>query len=124
MTKEDSEVLHSPGHPELWSSLPPATTAASEAVAADRAAITSTQSEETESEEESTPTTSGRKRKRALRLSMFEVSEIAVSKGIKSYLGLLALAKRQKTEGKTDLAQFIVKRGKKAVEEAIKAGGE
>ena len=124
VTKEDSEVLHSPGHPDLWNSQPPVTTAASEAVAADRAAITSTQSEETESEEESTPTTSGRKRKRAPRLSMFEVSEIAVSKGIKSYLGLLALAKRQKTEGKTDLAQFIVNRGKKAVEEAIKTGWE
>lgn len=76
VTKEDSEVLHSPGHPDLWNSQPPVTTAASEAVAADRAAITSTQSEETESEEESTPTTSGRKRKRAPRLSMFEVSEI------------------------------------------------
>ena len=55
---------------------------------------------------------------------MFEVSEIAVSKGIKSCLGLLALAKRQKKEGKTDLAQFIVNRGKKAVEEAIKTGWE
>lgn len=39
---------------------------------------------------------------------MFEVSEIAVSKGIKTYLELLALAERQKAERKTDLAQFIV----------------
>ena len=46
---------------------------------------------------------------------MFEVSELAVSKGIKNYLQLLALAKRQKTEGKKDLAEFIVNRGKKAV---------
>ena len=97
VTKEDSEVLHSPGHPDLWNSQPPVTTAASKAVAADRTAIRSTQSEETESEEESTPTTSGRKRKRAPRLSIFEVSEITVSKGIRTYLGLLALAKRQKT---------------------------
>lgn len=39
---------------------------------------------------------------------MFEVSEIAVSKGIKTNLELLALAERQKAERKTDLAQFIV----------------
>ena len=55
---------------------------------------------------------------------MFEVSELAVSKRIKDYLQLLALAKRQKTEGKKDLAEFIVNRGKKAVEEALKLGWE
>ena len=49
-----------------------------------------------------------KKGKQPPRLSMFEVSEIAVSKGIKTYLELLALAERQKAERKTDLAQFIV----------------
>ena len=71
----------------------------------------------------STSETKGKKRKRVARsLSMFDISEIAVSKGIRIYLDLLALAKRQKKEGKNDLAQFIVNRGKKTVEEAIKTG--
>ena len=58
----------------------------------------------------------------AKQLSMFVVSELAFSKGIKDYLQLLALAKRQKTEGKTDLAEFIIYRGKNAVDEALKLG--
>ena len=79
-----------------------------------------------ESGEESSASTrsSSKKRKRPSRLTIFDVSEIAVSKGIKTYLELLALAKRQKMEGKTDLAQFVVNRGKKAVEEAIRTGWE
>ena len=53
---------------------------------------------------------------------MFEVSEIAVSKGINTYTELLAHAQRQKREGKTDLIEFIVNRGRKMVEEAIRTG--
>ena len=55
---------------------------------------------------------------------MFEVSEIAVSKGINTYTELLALAQRQKREGKTYLAEFIVNRGKKTVEQAIRTSWE
>ena len=55
---------------------------------------------------------------------MFEVSEIAVSKGIQTYTELLALAQRQKREGKIDLAEFIVNRWRKTVEEAISTGWE
>ena len=59
-------------------------------------------------EEDSTTSSASKKRKRPPRLSMFEVSEIAVSKGIQAYTDLLALAPRQKREGKIDLAEFIV----------------
>ena len=43
------------------------------------------------------------KKLRRSRLSVFEVSEIAVGKGIKPRTWLLALANKQKQEGKTDL---------------------
>ena len=64
-----------------------------------------------------------RKRK-TLRLSIFDVSKLVVAKGIKSRLELLALASRQMKEGKEDLAQFIANRGSKVVDEAIQVGWE
>ena len=119
--KEDNDVVMSSNHPDLWNTPPPATTAASEAIAAEREHEQEIEGQES-GEESSATRSSSKKRKRPPRLTMFDVSEIAVSKGIKTYLELLALAKRQKMEGKTDLAQFIVNRGKKAVEEAIRTG--
>ena len=55
-------------------------------------------------------------------LSVFDVSQIAIDKGIKTRTELLALANAQKKEGKTDLAEFITNRGYKAVDEAITIG--
>ena len=111
----------SANHPDLWNTAPPATTAASEAIAAEREDAREIDGEDS-GEGDSVRTSN--KRKRTPRLSMFDVSEIVVSKGIRSYLELLAVAKRQKMEGKTDLAQFIVNKGKGKVEEAIKTGWE
>ena len=65
-----------------------------------------------------------RKRGRQSRLSIYEVSQMAVQKGIKSRLQLLSLTNQQKREGKTDLAEFIANRGYKAVEEALTVGWE
>ena len=65
-----------------------------------------------------------RKRGRQPRLSLYEVSQPAVQKGIKSRLEMLSLANQQKKEGKTDLAKFIDYRGYKAVEEALRVGCE
>ena len=47
-----------------------------------------------------------RKRRRQPRLSICEVSQVAVQKGIKSRLELVSLANQQKKEGRTDLAEF------------------
>ena len=55
-------------------------------------------------------------------MSIFDVSQIAVERGIKTRLELVALASQQKGEGKTDLVQFS--RGSKAVEEALSIGWE
>ena len=52
------------------------------------------------------------------------MSTIVVSKQIKSRTELLALASAQKAEGKTDLAEFIVNRGTKVVEEVIATAWE
>jgi len=48
------------------------------------------------------------------------VSEIVVEKGIKSITELRALASEQKTEGKTDLAEFIVNRTPRVVSDIVK----
>ena len=109
-------------HPDLWNAGPPPTMAASEAAVEECRGLQ--QNEMSGEEERGSARSVSKKRKRPPRLNMCEVSEIAVSKGIKMYVELLALAKRQKTKGKTDLAQFIANRGKKAAEEAIRTGWE
>ena len=108
-TKEDPEYVQSVNHPDLVNSTPPRTQEAS---------LTTT-------ERGGTKRTAKKPRKRkALRLSIFDVSKLVVAKGIKSRLELLALAPRQMKEGKEDLAQFIANRGSKVVDEAIQVGWE
>ena len=106
-TKEDQDYLESQGHPDLKNE--PRT---------QKASLSRTRSGGNGK--------GGKKRKRGrkARLSPYEVSQIAVEKGIKSTLELLALANQQKRDGKTDLAEFIANRGCKAVEEALQIGWE
>lgn len=104
VVKEDGEALMSPGHPDLGAGQSPHTSRASA-----RRHCASKGSE------------ASQPRKKA-RLSSFDVSEIVVEKGIRTRLGLLALATKQKAEGKTDLAEFIINRGKRVVNDAIEVG--
>ena len=130
VTKEDECYLESPNHPDLKNEGPPRTMNASQALL-DR--TRGLESQETVSEqdtscsggsdEESRPRQPVKKSRHS-RLSVFDVSEIAVGKGIKTRTELLALANGQKQEGKTDLAEFISNRGPKAVAEAISTGWE
>ena len=104
-TKDDTDFVLSEGHPDLGNV--PQTQQASRARAkgsGNRKKIS--------------------KRARTPRLSVYDVSQIAVSKGIKTRLELLALANAQKKSGKTDLAEFVANRGYKAVEDALKVGWE
>ena len=89
-TKEDSGFLQSDSHPDLAGVGEPSTYQAS---AARRCSTTDTS------------TSRSKKRRLAKSLSIFQVSEIPVKKGIKTRLELMALANDQKKEGKTDLAQ-------------------
>ena len=133
-TKEDERFLQSPGHPDLINSGPPRTISASQARAKRRRVedpVTESESgekevevKEREGEEGSASsgrgaTKSSSTRRRSQRLSSFQVSEIVVSKQIKTRTELLALASTQKAEGKTDLAEFIVNRGNKVAKEVI-----
>ena len=52
-------------------------------------------------------------------MTSYELSEIILAKNIKSRTELLALAREQKLEGKTDIAEFIVNRGAKVVADVL-----
>ena len=108
-TKEDSSSLQSMNHPDLRNDGAPITTNASCALRERRLG---------EGDED----TSNKKGKGKRSLSIFDVSQIAVDRRIKTRLELVALASQQKREGKTDLVQFS--RGSKAVEEALSIGWE
>ena len=110
-TKEDSSSLQSMNHPDLRNVGAPITTKASCALRERRLG---------EGDEDA----SYKKGKRKRWLSIFDVSQIAVEREIKTRLELVALASQQKREGKSDLAQFIANTGSKAVEEALSIGWE
>ena len=57
-------------------------------------------------------------------MSSYELSEIVVAKRIKTRTELLALAREQKLEGKTDIAEFIINRGSKVVAEILESAWE
>lgn len=101
VVKEDDNALHSPGHPDLGDCSPKSTAASRKRTKSSTAQSSS----------------KGKKKKR---LSAFDVSEIVVQRNIKTRTQLLVLANQQKQNGKTDLAEFIVNRGAKCVDEAIR----
>lgn len=106
MTKEDEEVLQSCDHPDLWNSKAPRTSKASEKRA-----------EVGRMKNSNNPGPSAPKKRK--RLSAYELSEIISEKGIKTRTELLALAKEQQEQGKTDIAEFVVNRGPRVVAEVI-----
>jgi len=126
VTKEDDSYVESPNHPDLTNQGPPRTLAASQTL------VNCTHGREPGSEKESSGGDLGEegdlrrpnKNPRHSRLSVIEVSEIAVGNGIKTSTELLALANEQKKEGKTDLEEFVLNRGPKAVTEALSTGWE
>ena len=114
-TKEDERFLQSPGHPDLINSGPPRTMSASQARAKRRRVEDpATESEsgedevevkEREGEEGSASSASGAtkstsRRRRSRCLSSFQVSEIVVSKQIKTKTELLALACKHPKSGR------------------------
>ena len=103
-TKEDLLYIESTNHPVLTN------------------APKTQQASERSSKKRTKTAKKDQKRVRKSRLSVYEVSQIAVEKGIKTRLEFLALAKSQKDEGKTDLAEFIANRGLKNLDEAISIG--
>ena len=135
VTKEDKHSLESEGHPDLNDSEEPSTMRASEAnykstavrrrshenIEQDVDIDCSDECGQVQHESELKKPTKTKKRKR---LSAYEVSEIVLRKGLKNRTELLAFSNRQREEGKTDLAEFIVNRGKKVVSEVIATAWE
>ena len=121
VTKNDHEYIQSHGHPDLNTSFAPITDEASQAVVMDTQASVSQSSQvlQADAADGGKPSDS-RGRKRATRLSPYDVSQLVVEKGIKSRLQLLVYAERQKREGKSDLLRFIVNKGKRTVEDCLK----
>ena len=52
-------------------------------------------------------------------MTSYELAEIVLAKNIKSRTELLALARQQKLQGKSDIAEFIVNRGTKVISEVL-----
>jgi len=105
VTKEDDETIQSDEHPMLIN--PPQTQRASQA-----------NSQRGQDDEPQA------KKQKKVKLTAFDVGEICLTSDIKTRLQLLALANRLKVEGKTDLAKFIYKKSKKALDEIISTAWE
>lgn len=133
VTKEDRHSVESEGHPDLNDSEGPSTSKAHMANRNRRIkrvckrqfveedTDTFLEQSDGDNPDESKSKKSGKKRKR---VSAYEVSEIILSKGLRNRTELLAFSNQQREEGKTDLAQFIVNRGKKVVNEVIATAWE
>ena len=117
VTKSDQEYLQSERHPDLRNSNEPRTATASRAKRQSRKLheLLTDEFEMSASESEEPP----KKRKQKKRLSAFDVSEIIQNKNIKTITELQALAQQQKTEGKTDLAEFILSRSPRLVADIL-----
>ena len=136
VTKEDSGFIQSLGHPDLSNYHPPRTILASVAnhsrrrkkksLALDEVVgdtLCDNDEAELESVDKGEHFVNSEKRKKK-RMSSYELSEIVVAKRIKTRTELLALAREQKLEGKTDIAEFIINRGSKVVAEILESAWE
>ena len=135
VTKEDKRYIESKDHPDLTNTGPPRTTMASIAVQSrsrKKACHDSGQNTSDESDVghnhaqviRDSDADNNKAKRRKKRITSYELSDIALAKNIKSRTQLLALARQQKLEGKTDIAEFIVNRGAKVVSEVLDTAWE
>jgi pterin-4a-carbinolamine dehydratase len=131
VTKEDECSEESEVHPDLKTFNRPATMNAHVAMCRSRRAKVRENVEECEDSdedciegEEISGNCKPKKGKKRKRLSAFEFSQIIVEKGLKNRTDALAFAQIQKDEGKPNLAEFIVNRGVKTVNEVIATAWE
>ena len=134
-TKEDHSFIQSRYHPDLANRGPPRTMLASQAhvkrqlSALDDSSAESTGNEDCEEgieegveedmEENPRRANKTNKRRQSQHLSCFKVLNIIVQKNIQNRTELLALAHEQKSDGKSDLAEFLMNRGNRVVEKVI-----
>lgn len=107
VTKEDTDAVHSQGHPDL-STCPRTETAIS--------------SRKRKGKEKGP---AKRKRKgREERMSVYDVCKLIQAKSLTTRLEVVYLATTQEREGKRSLAEFIANRGHKALDEALSLAKE
>lgn len=136
VVKEDGCYVESVDHPALADAPPPRTLAASQAhIERTRMANASLSVEETgegshqlENDQNEIPVVctdenEESSRKRA-RLTSFDVAEAIIYHNIKSRTELLAYAKKQKEYGKTNIAEFVLNKGQKKVDEILSTAWE
>lgn len=129
VTKEDIEYIQSDNHPRLTRGNQPRTNPASrrrhsrQSRSQNRRGSRRTGhcDDQASDSDEDRPARTPRKRKR---MSAFEFSEIITKENIKTLIEVQALAAEQKTEGKTDLAEFLVNRTPRAVADILQTTWE
>lgn len=109
VTKQDGMYIQSEKHPDFEICTPPRTTAATRKRKVDQKIA---------------PKEGIRGKKKQKRLTCINVADIITKAGIHSRTELLALAQRQKNLGNTLLAEFILNRGKKNVNDLIESTWE
>ena len=126
VTKQDESPEESDGHPNLTSSDGPKTMNAHLSTRMCRkkrdlsmATESTDEGEGSGPEEHASKSRRKGKDKKRKRLSAFEFSQIVVNNALKTRTAVLAFAHKQKNEGKNDMAEFIINRGSKVVNEAI-----
>lgn len=134
VTKEDRQRKECQDHPDLNGSVGPSTMKAHEAkrnVRKKRRLERELQERGDVDEEvleddgdDMEVETAKKEKKRKPRLSAYEVAETIISKGLRNRTDLLAFANMQRGEGKTDLAEFVINRGSKVVNELIATAWE
>jgi hypothetical protein len=112
VTKQDTQVYLSPGHPNLDEIGSPKTKYCVRAYRSASRKRSSSVDALNKKAQKKMPN-------KIRRLNNLEVSEFVTENNVKGYTELLALAEAQKIEGKKDLANFILCRSRKAVEELI-----
>ena len=139
VTKEDKYYIESLEHPDLTNVGPPRMMMASITVqsrskrkashnADDAGQNTSDESDVDHSHTQVTAVSAdadnNEAKRKKKRMTSYELAEIVLAKNIKSRTELLALARQQKLEGKTDITEFIVNRGTKVVSEVLDTAWE
>ena len=115
--KYDKDALHSENHPDLMTASNPKT---GKAIASWRRASKENRSEKEDAIGiEKATSSSKEKPMKRVRLTNLDVSNSIVEKEVKTTTELMAMAKEQSDEGKTDLAEFVLRKEQKGLSELI-----
>lgn len=112
VTKEDQEVLHSPGHPNLKEATSPQT---KKSIARNRLNATKRSSmSSSQTQSASTPTPAKKKK-----LNVCELAKFCIEHKIREYHDLLLTAKERRDAGQDDLADFVFSHTEKSIRENL-----